>query len=439
VGVQEAVAKVREGLAELCDASLWALSDAESRDHLVRLAAIRNTVDAVYLMAVRDLDSRPDAVAGARPGRVAKTFLEERLRRSHAAADVAAAHALADDLSMLGDALAAGEVSREHVDGAVRTLKRIPDHFRETPEQRVKVDAWFTEAAQELPPLQTDKAARHLLAVLDPDAIDRFDPHAIDRRDLSVVTDSTGMVVIRGQLDPGTGAPLLAVLDHLSKPAPAKNDDHDEDEGPEVLPIPDTRTRGQRNADALGLMARLALGAVGTGGEVDRPRVVIHAPRYGPVAESDQTGPVSEPWLARFLCDAVLEAVLVGRQGEVLNLGRRQRTVSTHQRRAVIARDGGCVIPNCHAPGAWCDAHHATWWSKGGATDVDNLAMLCPRHHADVHAGIWSVQMIDGLPWARPPTWADPQRRWRRNTYRHHRDQAHQLRLDLEPPGSDAA
>jgi hypothetical protein len=346
---------------------------------------------------------------------------------------------------LLGDALAAGEVSREHVDSAVRTLRRIPGHFVETEGQRVKVDAWFTETAQELAPLQADRAARHLLAVLDPDGVDRFDPHSIQRRELSVVTDSTGMVLIRGQLDPGTGAPLLAVLDHLSKPAPHTkpnetddaDEDAEEDGDRDALPIPDTRTKAQRNADALGLMARLALGAIRTGSEVDRPRVVIHAPLHGPVAESDQTGPVSGPWLARFLCDAVLEAALIGRHGNVLNLGRRQRTISTHQRRALIARDGGCIIPDCHAPGTWCDAHHIQWWSKNGPTDLANLAMLCPRHHTDVHAGTWSIEMINDQPWARPPTWLDPQQRPRRNTHRHHRNRAHQLHLDLHPPADD--
>jgi hypothetical protein len=421
------VAKIQEGLEEFFAASLWAQSDAEALESVALLDRSLNRHQAAFLRAVRDLDSRPEAVAGARPGKVAKTFLEQRLRRSRAGADVAAAHAVSDALPMLGDALASGEVSREHVDGAVRTLKRIPGHFLETERQRATVDAWFTETAQELAPWQADKAARHLLNVLDPDGTDRFDPNAIYRRELSVVTDSTGMVVIRGQLDPGTGEPLLAVLDHLSKPAPATDDEGG-------LPIADERTRGQRNADALGLMARLALGTVGSGSEVDRPRVVIHAPWEGPVAESEQSGPISEPWLARFLCDAVLEAVLVGRTGDVLNLGRRQRTVSTHQRRALIARDGGCVIPGCHAPGAWCDGHHAQWWSKGGRTDLDNLALLCPRHHADVHAGIWSLDVRDGLPWARPPRWMDPQQRLRRNTYQHHRNQAHRLRLDLDPP-----
>ena len=430
MGVAEAVAKVQEGLAELCDASLWALTDAESRDLVAETFTLLNTTEAVYLAAVRDLDSRPGAVAGARPGRVARTFLEQKLRRSRAGADVAAAHALDGELRLLGEALAAGEVSRAHVDCAVRAMAKVPAHFRENEAARVRLDAWLTENARLFAPWQAERLGRTLLGVLDPDGVDRFDPRAVERREVSVVTDSTGMVVIRGQLDPVTGGSLKAALDHLAKPAPRSKDE---------LAVPDPRTRGQRTADALGLMAKLALGAIGSGGEVDRPRVVIHAPLHGPVAESDQTGPLTERWLARHLCDATLQAVFTGPDGKDLTLGRARRTVSVRQRRALVARDGGCAIPGCHAPGAWCDGHHVRWWSKGGRTDLDNLALLCPRHHTDVHSGVWALEIRDGVPWARPPTWVDPHQRWRRNTYRHHRDQAHQLRLDLHPPPHDDA
>jgi hypothetical protein len=427
MGAQEAVAKVRQGLAELRDVSLWTLSDADSRELVASLFGLSGSLHASYLAALADLDSRPAAVAGARPGKIGVTFVRDRLRGAHAAADLAAAHALSEDLPGLGAALAAGDASRDHVDVAVRTIRRIPGHLRQDSERRAKVDAWFVTTSRTLAPPSVDRAAQHLLAVLDPDGADRFDPRAIERREVSLVKDSTGMLLLRGQLDPGTAAPLLAVLDHLAKP-PRQRDENE-------LPVPDRRSKGQRTADAVAVMARLALGALGSGSEVDRPRVVIHAPLHGPVAECEQTGPVSEPWLARFVCDAVLQSAIVSDDGRVLNLGRAQRTITTRQRRALTARDGGCVIPGCPAPSAWCDGHHVRWWSKGGATDIDNLALVCHRHHADIHAGVWSLEMIDGLPWARPPRWLDPHQELRRNTYRHHRDAAHQLALDLDPPG----
>jgi len=119
----------------------------------------------------------------------------------------------------------------------------------------------------------------------------------------------------------------------------------------------------------------------------------------------------------------------------VLHLGRAQRTVTPPQRRALTARDRGCVIPGCDAPAPWCDAHHVTWWSRGGTTDLDNLALVCHRHHADIHAGTWTLAMRDGVPWARPPTWIDSEQPWIRAVNERYRDTAHQLALDLDPPG----
>ena len=401
------------------DRSLAQLTDAQLRDATVESFRRLQEAEATYLEHLLELDSRPEAVPGARPGQVAKTFARHRLRRTRAAADVRAAHALADELPMLGNALASGEVSREHVDVAVRALRQIPRHLLDEPETMARVDVVLTEASADLAPMETDKAARHLLLRLDPDGSNTFDPHALDRRELSVAADATGMVVLRGQLDAANGAAFMAALDALSAPVPVDPDSQ--------LPVPDGRSKRQRQADAAGLMARIVLEQLGQGrAETDRPKVVIHLP----AGEEQQVGALSPAWIARFACDSIVEAV----DTDKLIVGRARRTATGAQRRFLAARDGGCVIPGCHAPPGWTDAHHIDWWSHGGATDVTNLALVCGRHHSDVHSGVWALEMIDGIPWARPPRWLDPHQRPVRNTYRQHRRAAEQLALDLGPP-----
>ena len=396
------------------------LSDAELREEVTRSYVDLQAAQARYLAAVHALDSRPGSVPGARPGTEALTYLRHALRRSAAGADVRAAHAVVEDLPMLGKALAAGEVSREHVDLAVRTLRRVPRHLLDEPGLRHRVDAWFTDASRELAPWDTDRAARQLLQRLDPDGARTFDPHAVQRRELSLAVDATGMVVIRGQLDPANGAAFKAAVDAFSAPAPAS-------EQPGQLRTPDTRSARQRRADAAGVIGRIALRQAGRGrAEPDRPKVVIHLP----AAEAEQTGPLSPAWIARLACDSLVEAVDV----EGLRLGRAVRTASPAQRRFLVARDRSCVIPGCPTPAAWCDAHHVDWWSEGGATDVTNLAMVCGRHHTDIHSGTWSLTMIDGVPWATPPRWLDPRQRPIRNAYRDHYRAAEQLALELAPP-----
>jgi hypothetical protein len=40
-----------------------------------------------------------------------------------------------------------------------------------------------------------------------------------------------------------------------------------------------------------------------------------------------------------------------------------------------------------------------------GRTDLDNLALLCPFHHATIHTSAWQLVMINGKPHVRDPGW----------------------------------
>jgi hypothetical protein len=68
----------------------------------------------------------------------------------------------------------------------------------------------------------------------------------------------------------------------------------------------------------------------------------------------------------------------------VLSLGRKRRTVSPALRRALDARDRGCRFPGCVRT-RFVDAHHVRHWSRGGETNLENLVLLCRRHHRLVH------------------------------------------------------
>lgn len=111
--------------------------------------------------------------------------------------------------------------------------------------------------------------------------------------------------------------------------------------------------------------------------------------------------------------------------GAVLSLTTTGRLATPAQLRALAVRDGGCVIPGCSRPPAWCDAHHVVWWSRGGKTVLENLVLLCTSDHTAVHTGLWRVVMVDGLPHVIAPPWLDPQQRPRRNTLLTGRATAH--------------
>ncbi|WP_160312719.1 HNH endonuclease signature motif containing protein [Jiangella alkaliphila] len=85
---------------------------------------------------------------------------------------------------------------------------------------------------------------------------------------------------------------------------------------------------------------------------------------------------------------------------------------------ALVARDKGCAFPGCSRPAAWTQAHHVKHWADGGATDLNNLVLLCGHHHRSVHHRGWTVRVgADGQPEFLPPPWIDPGRQPRRNTY----------------------
>jgi 5-methylcytosine-specific restriction protein A len=101
--------------------------------------------------------------------------------------------------------------------------------------------------------------------------------------------------------------------------------------------------------------------------------------------------PVGAETARRLACDAGIVPAVLGSAGEPLDIGRLTRTVPTGMRRALHLRDRGCRFPGCDRPGHRCDAHHLRHWSRGGATSMQNLVLVCPFHHWLIHEGGWRV------------------------------------------------
>ena len=146
----------------------------------------------------------------------------------------------------------------------------------------------------------------------------------------------------------------------------------------------------------------------------------------------DTGGWLSPAQARRFLCDAKIVPAILGSNSEVLDIGRKSRTFPAGIRRAIAARDRGCIWPGCDRPPNWCDAHHVKFWMRDfGSTSYQNGVLICPYHHSEVHKGEWLIKMCpDGMPELIPPKWIDPEQRPRRN-------RLHHVRTGVEPP--DAA
>ncbi len=93
----------------------------------------------------------------------------------------------------------------------------------------------------------------------------------------------------------------------------------------------------------------------------------------------------------RLACDGNITRVLFDSESVVFDVGRTKRTVQPQQRRALEARDKGCVWPGCNRTAKWCAAHHLVHWAHGGTTDLKNLVLLCHRHHTMLHEHHWQI------------------------------------------------
>jgi Domain of unknown function (DUF222)/HNH endonuclease len=401
-------------LAAVVDAlaaeGLDGLSDAALADQVLVLRRLLNRLEGRWLQTLAAVDGR--GAAGADQGTQAPStagWLRARLRLGAAAAAgwVRTARALyRGPLTATGQALADGEVSPAHASVLAQGTHDLPHHLA------VEAEPVLVEAARRLDPPALRRVVGHLRWVADPDTADHQAQRQQQRRGLWLSPTLEGMVALQGLLEAEAGQTVLAALEPLARPANAD----------------DARSGGQRRADALAELARRALegGRLPQTGGV-RPQLLVTVDldclldRHGGLGgEVGGAEPLGAEACRRLACDGALSRVLVTRQdpaaqgpsglegrlraamallppilggppSQPLDVGRTTRVVTPAQRRALAVRDGGCVVPGCDRPLAWCEAHHLIPWLDGGPTDLPNLALVCRAHHRAVHEGGWRL------------------------------------------------
>ncbi|MFD7078021.1 DUF222 domain-containing protein [Nocardioides sp. NPDC059952] len=103
------------------------------------------------------------------------------------------------------------------------------------------------------------------------------------------------------------------------------------------------------------------------------------------VAQVVGGSPITAAEARRLACTAGILPAVLGSDSEVLDLGRKERFFTAAQRRALLLRSATCEAEGCDIPGTWAEAHHWVAWAQGGATDLDNAALLCSHHHHRAH------------------------------------------------------
>jgi hypothetical protein len=209
----------------------------------------------------------------------------------------------------------------------------------------------------------------------------------VEARTLELKPAAGGALFLRGFLDCEGGATLRTALEPLAR------------RGGED----DLRHRDRRLADALVELAGHALdsGALPQSSgqrahlQVTATLGTLSGLDGSPAGELEWGGPIAAETVRRLGRDAAIARVLFDTESAVLDVGRARRVPAAATRRALQARDRGCVWPGCDRPASWSQAHHLRHWAQGGSTDLDNLVTICRAHHWKVHEGGWRLIRSD--------------------------------------------
>jgi Domain of unknown function (DUF222)/HNH endonuclease len=126
--------------------------------------------------------------------------------------------------------------------------------------------------------------------------------------------------------------------------------------------------------------------------------------------------PVSMRTVRHLVCTGGYQTITIDSDGSIHGLGSPQRCFTAAQRRAITVRDGGCAIPGCSIPAAWCEIHHVDPAENGGPTETDNGVLLCWSHHRTIETSGWQIRMIRGAPHIKAPPWINSDNKWSPST-----------------------
>ena len=284
-----------------------------------------------------------------------------------------------------------------------------------TREQKDQVEAELVEAAQVMSADQLRRKAKRAIETISVKRADEIENKRLERDEhaqraqsefwIGRPDEQTGLVRFGGKTDALTADMLRAVIE--SKTSPRKRAQIQSDHtGTDVTPVedPTTLTPAEKAGEAFAEIIRhLPRDCYGNHGGV-AASVVVTIDEQTLRGETDRAGvtefgtPVSASQLRLLACNADLLPMVLNGDSIPLDVGRAKRFHTEKQRLALAQRDQGCAYPGCDRPPGWCESHHATRWSDGGHTTVNDGVLLCAHHHRHVHQTNTPIRFTDQRP-----------------------------------------
>lgn len=393
VALAHALALAEEAAAALADIPMDAVMGVGLGEEIVRLRSVTRRLDATTsALSERFASSHEWEADGARS---AVRWLFGSGNDSWAGTHALLGRGeLMSDFPRMGGAWRAGVISAQHLDALGRVRRRYPA----LADDLVAVDEAIAAVASRCEPREFYQRLRQLCHRVNPDAVDDRDRDQPTGLHVSMLLD--GLVRIDGTLDAVLGGRFMAMLESARRDVDTST----------PSPLPQS-PMSQRNLDAL----RRILDAAGAAtGDLALPLVTGERPTINvtvPLEALIDEGSVEVAWLERFgvpttmitgaaarqlACDSSVRPLLVDRQGQLVAMMPKARTIHPALRRAVFIRDHVCRFTGCRS--RIDEVHHITYYRHGGPTVLSNLVGLCWHHHHLVHDVGWR---IDGDPGGR--------------------------------------
>lgn len=326
---------------------------------------------------------------------------------------------------LVAAALAAGDLGADAAGTIIRELDRtraVADPLALAAAEQALVDEATGQGDGEPVRCTADELrvqAQAWSTFLDQDGREPDDERAMRRRGFRLGRARDGLVPVTGELMPEVAAKLTRLFDaHLSPRSGTRF--MTEEQRASIADSGETRSADQQRHDVFAAAIDTAArsGEHPTiGGAAPTVLISVRASDLGAgrgVAHADGVElPISLRAARHMICTGGTQTVAFDDVGRIMALGSPERCFTPHQRRAITLRDGGCLMPGCSVPAAWCEIHHVTPAADGGPTHPDNGVMLCWFHHRTIDTSGWGIRMLRGVPQIRPPAWLDPGGGWR--------------------------
>jgi len=320
---------------------------------------------------------------------------------------------LVNDLPATLTALEDGEISQRHAEIIASNAQQIPHPFR------AKYEAVMVPLAKEMTVTRLPAKALMVRDKMHPESHKQRHDKAVEKRCVRFDAGKDGMATLSAYLPAVAAKGIMNRITDTAKALRHKDD---------------PRTLGQLRADAFSDLLLNGVTSTADYSKGIRARVMVmveHSTLMGAddkVAQLDGYGFIgAEQARAVMLeCRSAYRVTYSATSNEIIsvgtkryqatssgttayanmatdpieamvtNIGHTQHRAPTAMRDVVRLRDQRCRWMGCGVSAEHCDVDHTIAWSDGGTTQVENLSLLCRRHHGLKHTAGWSLIQAPG-------------------------------------------